>query len=526
MLSLLLRRGLVCLAVLLPLIAGAQAPSGSMVPQTTNSTPGIPTFYANSHQVIVEVDVWDMKRKKGDETGIDQTLPPNERALLKRLPPPAQGLTVNDFHVFDNGVEQKINYFKETDFPAVDMTNQWYFFPTTGGTWRLLPLHEDVKSLSASYLIGYAPSALQPSECRSTSIVVEGREVHANRDRYCAPNSSGEHDAGALRGTKLGARMRQFADSPACGSIKVEAQAFTFWSSGVLKLATQTSSPDARATVAPDDYTYVVEVHDAKAPATVQITAAFTPPRGTWYYPCQKDEVLYVLGIVYKANGEVAEQFADSSSCSTVTEFWPKAYKPPGVYMPSMFDGEMDLPPGQYELRIVVSDGSSFGRAEIPLHVSALDPHNLTISDVMVVGVLRKASWVLREAARVSPSPVMPTPLVSKGTQFFPDPDVRPRLAQNSPLYLYFEIYEPAKEKPDTAIYYRVRITDLKTGTAVMNTEPMSAANWILPGNVVIPIGLQIDSEKLKPGSYRLEVQASDSAGRETDWRQTNFAIQ
>ena len=59
-----------------------------------------------------------------------------------------------------------------------------------------------------------------------------------------------------------------------------------------------------------------------------------------------------------------------------------------------------------------------------------------------------------------------------------------------------------------------------------MNTEPMSAADWIVPGNPVIPIGLKIATEKLQKGSYRLEIQASDSAGRQTEWRQTNFTIQ
>jgi hypothetical protein len=78
-------------------------------------------------------------------------------------------------------------------------------------------------------------------------------------------------------------------------------------------------------------------------------------------------------------------------------------------------------------------------------------------------------------------------------------------------------------EKPD--VYYRIRITDRRTGALVMNTEPMSAADWVLPGNVVIPIGLKLATEKLERGSYRLELQASDSAGRQTEWRQADFAI-
>jgi hypothetical protein len=515
--------------LLLPLTATAQAPTDDKAPQTANSATGIPTFYANSRQVIVEAKVWDKGRKKGDDSDIDPSLPPGERALLKRLPPPAQGLTPQDFQVFDNGIEQKINYFKETDFPVVDISNQWGFFPTIGGTWGELQLNGVVEGPSSAYLIGYAAPAIQPGECRSINIIVKGRDVQSNRDRYCAPSSSDVHEDNALLGTKLSERMRQFANSQERGSIKTAAQAFTFWSSGVLHLATEPSPPTPGTALTPDDYTYVVEVRDAKAPATVQITAAFDVPgpAGMWYFPCRKDEVIYIMGLVYKANGEIAGQFTDSFSCWNVVALWPKGYRPTGYGPePSMFDGQIDLAPGHYSLKIVISDGSNFGRAQIPLNVEPLNPHDLMISDVMVVSVLRKASWVLREAAAISPSPVMPTPLVSKGAQFFPDPDARPLVPQHSPLCLYFEIYQPAQEKTDAAIYYRVKITDLKTGTVVMNTEPMSAADWIVPGNPVIPIGLKVATEKLQKGSYRLEIQATDSAGRQTDWRQANFTIQ
>jgi hypothetical protein len=74
-------------------------------------------------------------------------------------------------------------------------------------------------------------------------------------------------------------------------------------------------------------------------------------------------------------------------------------------------------------------------------------------------------------------------------------------------------------------VYYQLRITDLKSGSLVMNTGPMSAADWVVPGNAVIPIGLKIDTEKLKAGTYKLEVQASDSAARQSELRHASFMI-
>jgi hypothetical protein len=522
-----LRGVLICLALLVPFAAHAQEPTGDKTPQTVNSPTKVPTFYAHSRQVIVEAEVWDKTYKKGDRPWIgDEPLRPGEKVLVRRLPPPARGLIAREFHVFDNGVEQSINYFKETDFPAVDMTSQWYFVPTAEGTWRDLPLNENVEFPSATYLIGYVPLAIRPGECRPIKIVVEGRQVQVNRDHYCAINSSKVHDDDALNGTKLGTRMRQFANSSVHGSIKVSMQAFTFWSSGVLHLVTKTSPAGNAATLPASNYMYVVEVHDSKAPATVQIAVAFNPPQRSWYYPCQKDEVLHILGIVYKTDGQVAGQFADTFSCLTPTASWPKGYKPDLVYVPSMFDSQISLPPGQYDLPMVVTDGNNFGRAQMHLQVEPLNPERLTISDIMVVGVLRDASWVLREAASVSPAPVVPSPLVSKDLQFFPDADTPPHLRKHTPLFLYFEIYEPLMENEKPAVYYRVRIANLKSGSLVTNTGSMSAADWVLPGNAAIPIGLKIATDKLKKGSYRLEVQASDSVGRETEWRQATFTIE
>ncbi|MGA8876039.1 MAG: hypothetical protein WB555_10925, partial [Candidatus Korobacteraceae bacterium] len=124
----------------------------------------------------------------------------------------------------------------------------------------------------------------------------------------------------------------------------------------------------------------------------------------------------------------------------------------------------------------------------------------------------------------VSPAPVVPTPLVSKKVQFFPAIDAS--VPHRNPLSLYFEIYEPLLEANKVDVSYSLKITDLKTGSLVMNTGAMSAADWVIPGNPVIPIGLKLAIGKLPKGSYRLEIQATDSVGRQTEWRQANFTIQ
>ena len=335
------------------------------MPQTPNSTPGIPTFYAHARQVIIEADVWDKALKKGEHPWIvDGTLDTAAKGELRQLPPAARGLTAKDFHVFDHGAEESINYLKEADFPAVNTTNQWYFVPTVVGTWGVFQPYRSFYPPSAKYLIGYVPRAIQPGGCRNVKVVVNDRITEPNRSEYCY---SPQNDIDKIAGPKLGEKMRDFVSSPARGSFRMSVLAFTFWSSGVLGLTTE--GPGGGTAITPGhDFTYVVEVHDSKAPATVQISVGFDFPDGIWYLPCRERDAIYVLGIVKKTNGQPAGQFADTYSCLGALKLYPGSQKfSSGALVPSRFDTQLNLAPADYTLSVVVSDGHHFGRAQMPL---------------------------------------------------------------------------------------------------------------------------------------------------------------
>lgn len=294
-----LRSALICLALVVPFAAPAQAPTEHKAVPTVNPATEIPKFYAESRQIIVEAEVWNRTSNKADLSSVEhEPLRPDEKDLLRHKPPPARGLKAQDFHLFDNGVQQSINYFKESDFPGVDITGQWRFVPIAQGTWGTLQNFTDsaFEPPSATYLIGYAPPSIRPGECHTIRIVVQHYEVQLNRNQYCSPNSSDSPKNDALEGTELVTRMRKFADSSAHGSINVAMQAFAFWSSGVLSLASEGSQ--RAAPMLGEDINYVVEVHDSKAPATVQIAANFALPTRKWDYPCStNDQAIHVLGI-------------------------------------------------------------------------------------------------------------------------------------------------------------------------------------------------------------------------------------
>ncbi len=429
---------------------------------TKNSTGEIPKFYSESRQVILQAEVWNKGGSKNALTVWSasqiKALTPIEKDVLKHLPAPAKGLSAADFHVLDNGVEQKINYFKEADFPGADSTGRWVFFPTERGTWGI-PSGPAFEPPMDAYLIGYVPPAVRPGECRTIKVVVQNHDVEVNRNQYCGQSRSGAMDDGLLHGTKLDLRMQKLLDSSARGPVNVSVKAFPFWSSGVLSLMAEGSSKggtpsDLKDITHSSDFTYVVQVYDSKAPANVQIAASFDLPQKTWDLPCSSyAPSIYVLGMVYKKDGQVAGRFGDAFACQAQASFLARVWKPDWIYVPSRFDSQVNLLPGDYEVRVVVADGSNFGKAQISLRVAEFDPRRLMVSEPVIGGVLRDASWVLREAASVSPSPVVPSPLVSKNVQYFPDTDAPARLRRRNPLFLYFELYEPIGDTQTGTIF-------------------------------------------------------------------------
>jgi hypothetical protein len=492
--------------------------------QTDNGTGEIPKFYSHARQVLVSVSVWKHAARSAAAVPKEVLKRHPAGVEIYALPPVARGLSANDFHVFDNDAEQKINYLEESDSTWRDTNKQWFFYPQIRGTWgAFLSFDLALDPPAAIYIIGYIPPPSQSGECHTIRVVAGDNDVLLHRTRYCN-GDKGETATG--EGRTLAEKMEDFAKSGKRGSIKVSSQPFVFWSSGVLSLMRDNPAAIGSASAsAAGNYTYVVVVHDSRAPATVQIATEYKLRTEKWNYPCPSDHLaVYVFGVVYKASGEVAARFGDSYPCLMADSDHPMGVKGAmGEVIPSRFNTQVELRPGDYDVHVVVSDGHKFGQAQMPLRVEPIDSQALTISDIALNGILRDSSRLLQEAALLAPAPLVPAPLVSKHAQFVPVPEAR--LQKKSSLPLYFEIYEPLLADRGAEVYFRVKVTDLKDGSLVFNPGPTSAAQCVIPGNVAIPIALTVDTDKLPSGSYKIEVQASDSVGRTTAWRMAKFEI-
>jgi hypothetical protein len=184
---------------------------------------------------------------------------------------------------------------------------------------------------------------------------------------------------------------------------------------------------------------------------------------------------------------------------------------------------QIDLPAGNYDLEVVLNDGWNFGRAEIPLTVEPHDGRQLALSSVALCKNLRSAAVASQEAAQANFAPQY-VPLVSKDIQFTPAGDAT--FAKGEPLFAYFEVYEPSLAgNPALSVSVHMTLYDAATSKAVASFAPLDAAPYERAGGSVLRIARRIPLDQLPKGAYRLEVQASDSAGESTSWRKAEFAV-
>jgi hypothetical protein len=89
------------------------------------------------------------------------------------------------------------------------------------------------------------------------------------------------------------------------------------------------------------------------------------------------------------------------------------------------------------------------------------------------------------------------------------------RFQKASPLFLYFEIYEPLlmeKTRPRVGVQYVV--VDQSTKAVVLDTGLMELDALMEMNKPLIAAGLKLPLESLRPGAYHLELRALDSENR------------
>jgi len=223
-----------------------------------------------------------------------------------------------------------------------------------------------------------------------------------------------------------------------------------------------------------------------------------------------------VLGIAYRPDGSVGARFSDE----VTFELEKDALKSFNA-KPMTYQNQFDIAPGTYKLAVVLSaGGKNFGKYETPLAIDPFDGKMFTLSAIALSDDIEPAQGFgsALEADLLSDR----APLIVHDMQVVPSGSNH--FKRNETVALYAQVYNPNLAGPNPpAVKLSYRIVDLKTGQPVIGGHDIDTSQFVNKGSPVLPIGLKVPVDQLPPGTYRLDLQATDSVGARTIIRAVQF---
>lgn len=468
-----------------------------------------------------------------------------------------QGLTAEDFRLFEDGAEQQIASFETGAWRTVVRDNLgWHLeaSATPRGIWSLRELStlKKVPFVTTDFhILTYVPRDVKEGCHRIRVEVNRPNLLVFARDEYC----DGQSPSDPMLGTRQGKELERILASDKRGKIPLSLRAATFYTGGnqsLVDLCLRLPS-DLYRKWDPSNWTLYarIGVMGVIRRRDGTVAARFSDLLYPSYWPTfDQGGAKYIAWEQGTANlstaiprlvtrgsaGKVAASDSGTGNGTLALSFPNVANEitPDGAaiktaldssdpfWLPARYETQVDLPAGDYNLEVVVNDGWNFGRAETPLGIEAYDGKQLALSSMALCKSLRSAAVAAKEDAQANFAPQY-VPLVSKDILFTPSGDTS--FAKSEPLFAYFEVYEPQlAENPATPVSVHLRILDSNTGQLKEDFAPIDAATYKQAGRSVLRIGRKVPIDQLPTGNYSLEVQATTSM-RSTNWRKANFEV-
>src|SRR5215472_7652978 len=559
--------GLLCVAACAAIAqdkSSPQAPTQASAPQAR--------LAVQTNMVLVPVFVYDparMEKAPKEEMPCAREmvvtffkLPPTQPYLPKDCDvTEVQGLKAEDFHLFEDGVEQQIASFEAAAWRTVVRDNLgWHLqaSDTPKGIWSLSELSglKKVPFVTTDFhILGYVPRETKTG-CHSIRVEVNRANLLVfARDEYCA----GQSPSDPLSGTHLGRDLEKTLASEKRGKIPLSLQAATFYTGGgqpefVVDLCVRFPWHDLYRKWDPSNWTLhariavmgVIRSKDGTVAARFSdlLYPSYWPAfdqGGSKYIEWEKGTTnlstavprLLTPGSAGKVaisdsgtgNGTLALSFRnvageitpDYAAINTALDssdpFW----------MPTRYETQFNVPAGEYNIEVVLNDGWNFGRAEMPLTIEACDGKQLALSSVALCKSLRSSAVAAKEAAQANFAP-QHVQLVSKGILYTLDGDTN--FTKGESVFAYFEVYGPQlPESSAPPVSVHLRVLDSNTGKLKEDFAPFDAAPYQRPRSSVLCVGRKIPIDQLQAGNYSLEAQAMTPTGSSTTWRAANFTV-
>jgi hypothetical protein len=467
-----------------------------------------PTIRVETREVVLPVQVIEEKKDpKGLLIGPDD----NEQHVYLLRRRELAGLSATSFHIFEDGVEQVIKHFSlEKDHLWLVRDNKGQHMEyscTPKGIWtgsdkQNIPFDESLRL--HTYLLAYTPPSSPAGSCHRITIKVKNKhaKIYAP-DQYC---NTKEPLSDPLNGASLGEKLLEKTSSKESSTLPLTFQSIPFGnSSGTYRVNISVATP--------------ASLLERKWEG-IHLSASIA-----------------ILGLVYgNKDNALAYRFSDVACTPSESNVEFNGPLPPGnsqielipgshkywedLTIPTTYQTQIDLGPGDYRLELLLTDGEKFGRATASLKLQDLVKDGLRISGIALCRRYRPASVEPRSPSQ-APQYV---PLVFNVTEFTPAGDAR--FHKGELLNSFFEIYGPELEDPAAAFQLHVRIADAKTGEIKLDSgsEPLKFSTP--PKNHSASVVRDVSIDVLPPGFYHLEAQVTDSEGHKTAWSSASFTVE
>jgi len=555
--------GLLCSTVPVAFAQTAGSPAATLQAPASQAP-----LRVESNVVLVPVFVYDPSRM---EKAAKEELPCARATLVaffKLLPKEpylpkdcdvteVHDITAKDLRLFQDGVEQEVTSFDDASWRTVVRDNLgWHLQAsnTPRGIWSLSELSplKKVPFLSEEFhILGYVPNNAKPG-CHHIKVQVNRPNLLVfAKDQFC----TGQTPTDLLAGTNRGKELEHALASNKRGKIPLTLQAAAFYTNNqAARVDISLGFPwnDLYRKWETSNWTLYarIEVFGVVRAKDGTVAARFSDVLYPSYWPtfdqggakfiswAQATSALSGATTKLLSRSTAGMDSGSSSDSDTLALTFPNAagaIRPDEsaiqvalnssdpFWIPTRYETQIDVPPGEYNLEVILSDEWQTGRAEMPLTIEANDGKQLAISSLVLCNRLRDAAVAAKEAAAAKFAPLY-VPLVSDGITFTPTGDTK--LEKGEPLFAYFEVDEPLLGlQPAPTVEVNMRILNASTGEVMANLAGVNLAPYVRSGSSVVPIARKIPISQLPAGAYRLEVQAADSIGQSTAWRAAGFSV-
>lgn len=179
------------------------------------------------------------------------------------------------------------------------------------------------------------------------------------------------------------------------------------------------------------------------------------------------------------------------------------------------YDTGFTLPPGEYRLKFLARENHSgkMGTFETPFTIPDLSAQTSTVRLSSVVwGHERQSLDQAVGAASRQAKMLAMHPLVEEGKKLIPSVTRVFRRDQN--LYVYFEVYDPARAGDGGAVSVAANLAFFQGRAKVLETQPVRLTQAPGGRSGKLRFQFELPLEKLPPGRYTCQANVVDELGR------------